>query len=325
LLQVSRELLRLVEANGVCCLFDSSVAEILVESASTGMTAVEGDDSGKVATSRSLADSIFNPKNKPHHHHSPPLPSSFLRCRTFPGLRTRGVRLQNHHVIPADLVVSNVDLPYTNKYLFSRLHAQSKDHDTRGFSSSVISFLWAFDRPLPSLRHHTTFLAAREEEVEAEGGRKEGGRSGAKEGIDPAKAAWEAVFKDKRFDGRFLNFYVHAPARTDTSVCPPGHDAVMVLVPCPVLGKEGGGQEEEEEEARMIADAREAVLARFESVMGMEDVRDGLIHERVIGPREWREKYSLSRGAVFGLKHDLGQLSVLRPGRKHVGGGEAVS
>jgi len=42
--------------------------------------------------------------------------------------------------------------------------------------------------------------------------------------------------------------------------------------------------------------------------------RQHLIHERVIAPREWRRRYSLSRGAVFGLSHDLLQLSLLRPG-----------
>jgi phytoene dehydrogenase-like protein len=68
---------------------------------------------------------------------------------------------------------------------------------------------------------------------------------------------------------------VHAPARTDPTACPPGHDAVMVLVPAPVLGPNEGpntpGVRERME--ALEAAAREAVLRRIESVPGMEDFR----------------------------------------------------
>lgn len=47
--------------------------------------------------------------------------------------------------------------------------------------------------------------------------------------------AWDSVFVSNVFDARHCNFYVHAPARSDGSVCPVGHDALTVLVPCPLL------------------------------------------------------------------------------------------
>jgi phytoene dehydrogenase-like protein len=37
------------------------------------------------------------------------------------------------------------------------------------------------------------------------------------------------------------------------------------------------------------------------------------MHEYIVSPSMWREKYGLSRGAVFGLRHNLEQLSLLRP------------
>ena len=36
-------------------------------------------------------------------------------------------------------------------------------------------------------------------------------------------------------------------------------------------------------------------------------------------PLEWRDHFSLRRGAVFGLAHSLTQLSLLRPARRHAG------
>ena len=255
-------MLRLVEEeNGVQCLFDTPVEEILVS-----------EEEEKKEGRRK--------KKK----------------------KATGVRLKDGRVLAADLVISNVDAPFTNKYLLPPTLARPHDHDRKQFSSSVVSFLWALDKPMLALRHHSTFLAASDEKEE-------------EEEDDAAKAAWEGLFTHNRFDPTRFNFYVHAPARTDPSVCPPGHDAIMVLVPCPVLGIDGEEEEEEEEEEmRLVAAAKEAVLQRFEKMNGMEEFRRHIIHERVIAPREWRETYSLSRGAVFGLRHNLGQLSLLRPG-----------
>jgi hypothetical protein len=42
------------------------------------------------------------------------------------------------------------------------------------------------------------------------------------------------VFKLQAGPGGF-NFYCASASRTDPSVCPPNHDAIMVLVPCPLL------------------------------------------------------------------------------------------
>jgi len=310
---VSRELLRLAEENGVRCLFDSPVAEILVEEEKEEE---EREEEGTDGLQKN--ESPFSSSS------SPSAVTTTTKKRPKPHHKTTGVRLSSGQQLEADLVISNVDLPFTNKYLFPPPFSQSFDHDKREFSSSVVSFLWALNKTMsPGLKHHTTFLAAREKEDGREEGR-EGGKEGGQGYKYPGKAAWDALFKNNKFDSTWFNFYVHAPQRTDESVCPPGHDAIMILVPCPILGKEGGGggaEQEEEEEEELISSVREAVLGRLEEVEGMQDFRDCLTHEKVIGPREWRERYSLSRGAVFGLRHNLGQLSLLRPGQKHRGGG----
>ena len=60
------------------------------------------------------------------------------------------------------------------------------------------------------------------------------------------------------------------------------------------------------------------VLAAFEAA-GMADFAGHVVHEQVRTPLEWRDKYALRRGAVFGLSHNLAQLSLLRPARRHAG------
>ena len=68
---------------------------------------------------------------------------------------------------------------------------------------------------------------------------------------------------------------VHAPSRTDPTACPPGCDAITVLVPCPLLGVDETGEEADarEREARLVETVREAVMRRFERMPGMEDFR----------------------------------------------------
>jgi len=333
----------LAEANGVRTVFDSPVAEILLEEEEEEEEErrekeIKGTDGRGNKESTHL--SSLSPSSSSSSPSSPPEVGSTPRPQSQRlNFKTTGVRLSSGQCLQADLVISNVDLPFTKKYLLPLPFAQAAEHDRGRFSSSVVSFLWALNKTMdPGLRHHTTFLAAQDVgreggatpnagERRERGGGEEGRRGGTQGYSDPGRAAWDSLFKHNEFDSRWFNFYVHAPQRTDASVCPPGHDAIMVLVPSPILGKEGrraGGkeeeEEEEEEEERLVATVREAVLARLEEMEGMEDMRACLIHEKVIGPREWRERYSLSRGAVFGLRHDLGQLSYLRPGWKHRGG-----
>ncbi len=142
------------------------------------------------------------------------------------------------------MVVSNVDAPFTSKYLLPPAYAQvrqtintppgvtttgqsanqstvshlagsttdpinrpshpstppqAQDHDTRRFSSSVVSLLWAFDKTYAAaLRHHNVLLAA--------GARDDpDGRAG--------RAAWTGLFGRNEFDPEAFNCYVHAPAR----------------------------------------------------------------------------------------------------------------
>ena len=49
----------------------------------------------------------------------------------------------------------------------------------------------------------------------------------------------------------------------------------------------------------------------------MSGWEESIRHEMTISPAQWREEYSLSRGAVFGLASGLSQLSVTRPSPRH--------
>lgn len=190
------------------------------------------------------------------------------------------------------------------------------------YSSSSMSFFFALGRRYEQLRHHNVFIG------------------------NPS--SWDEIF-DATHYGAWgaragpLHFYVHAPARTDESaVSRPTDDAVMVLVPTPPLDERLTPEEAEAATGRARVRVRTAILDTFKRA-GMSGFEEAILAERVRSPLGWRDAYGcipsphppaadqplqppayltcrpvrLRRGAIFGLSHNLDQLSFFRPGRRH--------
>ena len=110
---------------------------------------------------------------------------------------------------------------------------------------------------------------------------------------------------------RGVNFYVHAPARTDPSACPKGHDAITVLVPCAPTPSPAvmmtSTAAAAAREAAIVNEVRAVVLERLSAVGGFE-VESHLVAERIIAPSKWASTFGLRQGSVFGLAHPLNQV-----------------
>ncbi|CAM9289030.1 unnamed protein product, partial [Heterosigma akashiwo] len=218
-----------------------------------------------------------------------------VQDRAGGGVRATGVALRSGAQVPADVVVSNVDLPQGEQLLLPAALREGGLLEGKKFSSSVVAFYWALDKRFDQLSHHSVFLSNDYEE------------------------SWASIFSRNEMP-RSGNFYVHAPARTDPSVCPEGHDAIMVLVPCPVLSSASNdgdqGPSFQQQIKNLKQQARDLVLRRFTEA-GMTDFESHIVDEFIYSPVEWKARYNLGRGAVFGLAHGLDQLAVFRPGAAH--------
>lgn len=225
-----------------------------------------------------------------------------------------GVTLSDGTFLPADVVVSNVDLPTAEASLLPTagsvtpnnnpadpLVAASPPLPNRGikpgrrYSSGVVSFLFATDQVWPQLSHHTIFAVTSSAEAR--------------------RGAWEGLFEPGLHLPSPCNFYVHSPARTDASAAPPGGDAIMVLVPVGHLADDGeeGATPPAAALRELEARARATVVDRFEAA-GMIGFAASIVSERAFTPAMWRARYGLARGAAFGLAHDALQLSLFRQG-----------
>ena len=209
------------------------------------------------------------------------------------------MRLESGEVVRADIVIANPDLPYVYEQLLpAGGDASYKAEATRliddlDYSAAVIAFNWALTAPLPRLLHHNVFLSSDYE------------------------GSWTRPARVADFDApRQHNFYVHNPCATDASAAPPGGASIMVLLPVANLQEQAKRASARGEAVpsveEMVAAGRAAVLRRF-AADGHGDLAPLIAHETVITPPEWRERYNIAHGAVFGLSHGLTQLACFRP------------
>jgi phytoene desaturase len=105
------------------------------------------------------------------------------------------------------------------------------------------------------------------------------------------------------------SFYVQNACVTDPSLAAPGKSALYVLVPVPHLSPNTPW------DSKQIADYRALSFKRLEAV-GLTGLQERIEYERIVTPADWRDQYSVYRGATFNLAHNLGQMLHLRPHNK---------
>lgn len=202
------------------------------------------------------------------------------------GKRVTGVKLSGGELVKSDIVIANADLPYVYRELLPDRKASSRI-DNMKYSCSALVFHWGIDKVYPQLGHHSVFLS-----------------DGYREGLD-------RIFKDKSMDNN-PSFYVHAPARTDPSAAPPGHDTLSVII-----GVGNVDQEHKQDWNQIKKIARIAVLKRLKD-LGLDDLEDHIKFEICYTPLVWENGYNITKGSVFGsLSHNIFQMGYFRPHNRH--------
>lgn len=201
------------------------------------------------------------------------------------GRRANGVLLEDGRRLTADVIVANADLPYVYQNLLPDAAAAERMANKR-FSCSVVSFFWGVDKVYPQIQPHTLFLADAYRENFA--------------AIDSPRALPDTP-----------SLYIHAPARLDPEMAPPGEDSLIAIVP---VGHLWDGSEQDWPSIRECA--REAVFKRL-ALLGITDLQDHIKFETNFTPLSWRKRYNLMKGATHGLAHTLFQLAYFRPHNRH--------
>ncbi len=201
------------------------------------------------------------------------------------GQRARGVALADGRFLAADAVVANADLPYVYRDLLPD-PGPARQMSRKRYSCSTISFFWGVDRPYPELPPHTLFLA------------------------DDYRANFRSIIDDLGLP-RNPSLYLHAPARLDPAMAPPGQDTLIAIVPVGHLSENGG-----QDWPALREQARRQVFRRLRA-LGITDLEAHIKFEVNYTPPSWRKRYNLVKGSTHGLCHNLGQLGYFRPANRH--------
>jgi phytoene desaturase len=206
--------------------------------------------------------------------------------------RVIGVVTEAGERLPADIVVSNADVLRTHELVGRRASRRR----LRPTMSCFLLYLGA-DRRFEPLEHHTLLVG-------------EGYRRFIAD-----------VTRGRRIP-RTLSSYLHAPARSDASMAPPGAESIAALLPVPNLR----AGIDWDREGDML---RDALLDDFESRFGLHGLRASIRVEHRMGPRDFVTELGAVDGNAFAVEPTLHQSASFRPpnrdrelaGLYQVGGG----
>jgi phytoene desaturase len=200
--------------------------------------------------------------------------------------KAESIILEDGSEIKADIIVANADLPYVYRKLLPASRKSAR-LDRMKYSCSAICYHWGLDKVYSQLGHHSVFLS-----------------DGFREGLD-------RIFKDKSISDH-PSFYVHAPARTDSSAAPDNQDTLSFIVGAGHLDKM-----KKQDWNTLKAKTRIAVINRLKQ-FGLEDIEEHIKFEICFTPEDWEKNCNISRGSVFGsLAHNLLQMGYFRPHNQH--------
>ncbi len=201
------------------------------------------------------------------------------------GTQAHGVILEDGQRLEADTVLANADLPYVYQDLLPE-DGRAGRLARKRFSCSVISFFWGVNKRYEKLSPHTLFLA------------------------DDYRENFKSIIDDLALP-KNPSLYIHAPARLDPSMAPPGEDTLIAIVP---VGHMNGNGDQDWSAIR--DQARKSVFRRLET-LGICDLEQHIKFEVSYTPQAWQRHYNLMKGSTHGLSHNLLQLGYFRPHNRH--------
>ena len=186
---------------------------------------------------------------------------------------------------PADIVIGNADMKHFDELLSDPTKKQFSEEywQKRTLAPSAFLLYLGVKGKLPTLDHHTIFY-----------------------GDD-----WQQHFRDI-FDQpgwpQEPSVYINIPSRTEPSMAPKGHEAVMVLVPVAT------GLPEDKASKEKYADF---IIEYLERRLKLK-LKKNIVSKTIFSVTDFESTYNSYKGnALGGLAHTLLQTGPWRPSNKH--------
>ena len=196
--------------------------------------------------------------------------------------KARGVRTKNR-LLMADAVVMNSDFAGTIGKLVPNAQRNNWTDEKlakKKYSCSTFMMYLGVKGRYDDISHHTIYLA-----------------DNYKENL--------ADIEQRHQLSDNPSFYVQNACVTDDTLAPEGHSSLYVLLP---VTHETGSIDWVKEGPRY----RKLALDQMRKI-GMHDVEERIVTEKIVTPRDWASEFDLYKGATFSMAHSLDQMLHLRP------------
>jgi phytoene desaturase len=184
-----------------------------------------------------------------------------------------------------DIVVGAADYHHVDQHILSpefRNYSASYWDSRKLAPSSLLMFL-GVNKKIKNLTHHNLFFDT-----------------------DFKKHASE-IYKNPIWPTDPL-FYVCAPSLTDTTVAPPDHENLFVLIPvAPDL---------DDNDEAIMDDYFNQVIRRIESYTG-DTFKKNIVTKKFFGVKDFKSLYNSYKGNAYGLANTLFQTAFLKPSLKN--------
>lgn len=195
-----------------------------------------------------------------------------------------GIELDDGSVIPADIVISNADLHFTETKL---LAASERTYPERYWSrrtagpSALLLYLGVRGK-LPELEHHTLCF------------------------VDDWKGNFDAIYNTHTVP-EHASLYVSRATATDPQLAPVGHEALVVLVPFP------SGVSLDQSQCDELADR---YIEQLAAMAHIDDLAERIVSRSVVGPDDFARNFNAWQYTALGPAHTLRQTAWFRTHNK---------
>lgn len=188
------------------------------------------------------------------------------------GKKVTGIRLANGSSHDADIIVSNMEVIPTYKYLLKEPETFTRKLDSFAPACSGIVLHIGTNKVFPQLAHHNFFYSENQHKH------------------------FRTVFQKQQIP-EDPTLYVVAPTRTDPSKAPSGHDNIKILPHIPPL-QDGSGIGHEDYVA-----LKDRCIDKMERC-GLTGLRESIITEDLLTPVDIERMYRSNRGSIYGVVTD---------------------
>lgn len=194
-----------------------------------------------------------------------------------------GIILESGDYVSADTVFVNADFGYAATNLFKEgilKKYTKKKVESMDYSCSTCMFYFGIDKMYDEPHHQIVFAKDYKKNV-------------------------EDIFETGIVSDD-VSLYIRNASPLDKTIAPEGHSALYILVPVSNLKKDVDWETEKDS-------LKDKVIKIIAERTSMKDLKDHIIVEKIITPKDWKQDFNVFLGATFNLSHKLSQMLYLRP------------